>query len=240
MANRPSHATQQKILAFLASKPGRSAHKAGPEHLTRWISKRIGILESTVITELENLERQGDVKLQRTKTRDSGTLICTASVLAHVDPEEWAVSEVPPEDPDEEATDNIDYRKLADNLLLAAFEALSAQNEEPLREQVADLERRLATAESTLSLTRAERDEAIGKRREAESQLKQLTNALHEAQQQAAENASEVEHLNEKVTRLQQSVRNMSTTSDLFKGLKPEERLKAGSALAELIRESSR
>jgi hypothetical protein len=235
MANRPSHGLQQRIIAFVASKPNREIIRNGShETCTFWIGKRLDSSERAVVAELETLEREGLVKLARNVHG-----IKSIQVVHGVEPEEWAMKEISahPEESEPQALAlpaDLDYRQLGESVLLAALEVLSSGSsfqvqQKRYEDEIANLTDANSQLRAELSHVKVERDTNVRAKKVAEEAAREQKNRADEALTQVAE-------LEADIVALQQSVRDANIGTDFIEGLNPEERAKAGEALLEILR----
>ena len=241
MANRPSHGLQERIIAFVASKPDRLISRNGSrESCATWIGKRLFATEKAVLAELEALETQGKIKITR-GTVDRG--IKTVQVHHSVEPEEWAMQEVlahsePVEAPQFQLPADLDYRQLGESVLLAALAALSSTSSTEARqkvveEEIADLRDTNVELRSEVSHTKAERDAAIRAKKVAEDAARAQKDRSDEALTRVAELEGDIAQMEQHVATLQQQLRTVSVLEDLD----PDDRIAVGTALAKLIEE---
>jgi chromosome segregation ATPase len=241
MANRPSHGLQERIIAFVASKPNQEISRNGShESCASWISKRLDTTEKAVTAELEALEREGKIRLSR-GTVDRG--IKSIQVARGVEPEEWAMKEVQAHQESAEAPEfqlptNLDYRQLGESLLLAALGALTSGTDHQaqyrtLQDEVESQKEHLSQLRAEVSHAKAERDAAIRGKKVAEDAVRDQKNRGDEALARAAELESDVADLESQVAALQQQLRTVGTLEDL----EPGERIAVSTALAKLIAE---
>lgn len=214
MANRPSHGVQQRILAFIAAKPNRQISKNGTaESCAGWIGKRLDVSERAITAELEIMEREGLVKINR--AAPSG-LVKQIQVVHGVEPEEWALAEVRAtgEEPVRVSLPpDADYRKLADDLLLAALDAMASGGDfqaqrDAYEEKVADLKETVERLRSELSHAKVERDTNIRAKKVAEQAVREAKNSADEARTQAAELESDIADLERQIDALKQQAQN--------------------------------
>jgi hypothetical protein len=214
MANRPSHGLQQRILAFVAAKPGREVIKNGSvENCTTWIGKRLGVAEKAVIAELDNMERDGLVKVNRGVHRG----ITQIQVVRDVDPEEWAVAEMS-QDQSQEAPvplqlpPGLDLRQLADDMLLAALDVLGSSNDvkaqrKHFEEEMAVLTETNNALRAELSHVKAERDTNIKSRKVAEQVAHDQKNLADQARSDLAEREADLADVEVQVAELEEQIR---------------------------------
>jgi hypothetical protein len=237
MANRPSHAVQQRILAFLASKPDRQIFKAGNvENCTTWLAKRLSVPERVIVSELDALEAGGQIKISRNSVRNG--LVDQIQLVHGVEPEPWAEDEVNFAEEQEgvRLPADLDYRKLADSVLLAALEVMSSSDEREGKAKAQDDEIAALTETNTqlrsqLGLAKAERDTALREKKEAEGHARSQKNRADEASALVAEYESDVETLRGSIKALEEELRG----NELFRSLDPGDRQAAGIALSRLI-----
>lgn len=224
MSNRPSHGVQQRILAYVASKPNRQINKNGTaESCAGVIGKRLDVPEKTVVTELEVMEREGLVKINR--NAQSG-LVRQIQVVHGVEPEGWAAAEMPSEEPAVRTValpPDADYRKLADDLLLAALDAMAsggdfAAQQKAYEEQIAELRETNDQLRSDLSHVKVERDTNIRAKKVAEEAARDQKNKTDEALTRVAELESDIADLEAQIVAVRQESRNQG----VVEGLSPE------------------
>jgi prefoldin subunit 5 len=243
MANRPSHGLQERIIAFVASKPNREVSRNGSrESCASWIGKRLDTNEKAVAAELETLERDGRLRLTR-GTVDRG--IKTVQVVHGVEPEQWAVDEVrahqdPSEAPQELVLPaNLDYRQLGESVLLAALEALSSSDDtkaqyQTYTDQIADLTETNAQLRADLSHVKVERDTNIKGRKVAEQTAHEQKNRADEALAQVAELQADISALEQQVDELKEKLRDANIGRQLVEDLSPD----AQASLRRLLEEA--
>lgn len=246
MANRPSHGLQQRILAFVAARPNREITRNSPnQSAPMWIAKRLGVPEKAVISELQAMETAGLVRLGHSQHR--GMPVHKIEVPHGIEPEEWAVAEVANDAPEQEPIpleipEDLDLRKLADSLLLAALEVIGGNNnrnaeDQMLRQDLEELQESEGRLKSELSLAKAERDAAIRAKKVAEDVARDSKNDLDQARADLDEMSAEIDRLQGRITMLTRQVRDAMMGKDLMDGIAPENRIHATNALLDLLRQ---
>jgi DNA-binding MarR family transcriptional regulator len=246
MANKPSHGLQQRILAFVATRPSREIHKnGGVETCSGWISKRLDVNEKSVVAELEAMEREGLIRMTRNTIGNRN--IKTVQVAHGVEPEDWAMTEMQgratPEEPVAfQLPADLDYRKLADSMLVSAFEVLSSSSDlktqaKTYEDEITTLREKNEQMRTDLSHVKVERDTNIRARKVAEDAAKEQKERADEALTQVAELQGDIEDLEHQVTRLKEQVRTAAMGQDIIDTLNPEARHNAGEALLRMLEE---
>jgi DNA-binding Lrp family transcriptional regulator len=244
MGNRPSHGLQQRILAFVATRPNREIHKnGGVETCSGWISKRLDVTEKAVLAELETMEREGLVRLTRNTIGNHN--VKTVQVVHGVEAEGWALAEmqgVQEEPMPLQLPANLDYRRLADSMLIAAFEIVGSSNDlktqaKTFEDEIAELREANDQLRTQLSTVKVERDTNTRAKKVAEEAAKEQKNKADEALTLVAELESDIADLEQQVTRLKEEVRTAAMGHDIIESMRPEDRHSAGEALLRMLEE---